>query len=80
MFSLLSQGRRSTKTYRLHVCHTGQRVMLGLGWHAGQREGANQRWVATDSGLGRPTKTLSPPEIAAEVYAPVSIHQVAPQV
>jgi len=32
----------------------------------------DQRWAAADSGPGQSTLTLSPPEIAAEVYAPVS--------
>ena len=35
-----------------------------------------QRWAATGSDLGQPTYILSPPEVAAEVYAPVSWYQL----
>jgi len=45
---------------------------LGLGCHAGQPMVLDHRWAAADSGPGQSTLTLSPPEIAAEVYAPIS--------
>jgi len=43
-----------------NICHAGQPMVL------------DQRWAAPDSGPGQSTLTLSPPEIAAEVYAPIS--------
>ena len=46
---------------------------LGLGCHVGQPMVLDQRWAAADSGPGQSTLTLSPPEIAAEVYAPMCI-------
>jgi len=49
---------------------------LGLGCHAGQPMVLDQRCAAACSGPGQSTLTLSPPEIAAEVYAPVSLYQL----
>ena len=61
------QHRLSLRLSRTTAVHE-----LCLGCHAGQPMVLDQRWEAADSGPGQSTLTLSPPEIAAEVYAPIS--------
>jgi len=55
-FNTVKSNRSTNNTYRpTSATQDSYTLKLGLGCHAGQPMVLDQRWAATDSGLGQPT-------------------------